>query len=1533
MTDTLPAGLTPTAAAGSGWGPGTNACGIAGQTVTCTRSDALGVGLSYPAITLTVSVAANAPASVTNTAAVSGGGETNTTNNSVANPTTINPPPVPDLTVAKTHAGSFTQGQVGATYTITTSNSGTGPTAGTVTMTDTLPAGLTPTAATGSGWGPGTNACGIAGQTVTCTRSDALGAGASYPAVTLTVSVASNAGASLTNTAAVAGGGETNTANNTVNDVTVVVVPTLGLVAAYGFNEGTGTTVADLSGAGNTGTISGTGTWTATGKYGGALQFNGTNTLVTVANAASLALTTGMTVEAWVMPAATLSGWRTILHKNVDRFYLFASSDTNTPAAGGTFAGGNQNTVAPSALAANVWTHLAGTFDGATVRLYVNGVQVASQAQTTPLTTSTGTLQIGGSGYGEYFNGWIDELRVYNRARTALEIQQDMLTAVGNTGPDTTPPSAPTVLTATPGATGQLQLSWGASFDNVGVISYAVERCQGASCTNFAPLATVIAPATNFTDTGLTTGASYSYRVRASDAVPNVSPYSNTASATVPAPDTENPSAPGTLTVVAVSGTQINVSWGAATDNVGVDGYRLERCEGVGCAAFTKFGTTIVGTSFSDTSLTVNTSYSYIVRAQDAAGNLGPYSNVATTTTLTTNPNLVAAFSFDEGAGTSVGDASGHGHTGTITSATWAPAGKFGKALSFNGANALVTVADAADLRLTTGMTIEAWVNPTAGNSGWRDVVYKGNDNYYLEASTTSGAPGIGITVGAAHTEAIGAAPLALNTWTFLAATYDGATLRFYVNGTQVSSQPVTGPIVTSAQPLQIGGDSLYGQFFAGLIDEVRIYSVALTPGQILADMATGVAGGSSPALVLSASSVAFGGQSVGTSSAPQPVTVTNGGSQALNITSVTISGAQASDFSQTNNCVGSIAPSLSCTINVVFSPVSGGSRNATITIADNAPGNPHTIALSGTGQGFSVSPGTAVLTVSQTQQFVVSGGSVVWLVDGVVGGAAATGTVTASGLYTAPTSGGTHTVMARTTDGLQSAIATAYTTTNAGVFTHRNDNARTGQYLTETVLTLSNVNSNTFGKLASYATDGIAHASPLYVSNVNIPGVGVRNVVYIATEHDSVYAFDADGRSTSPLWHVSFLGAGITTVPNGDTGECCDIRPEIGITGTPVIDPVSKTLYVVAKTKEGASTYVQRLHALDIATGAEKFGGPVVIQASVPGTGVGSVGGVLPFDALRENQRTALFLHNGVVYFGFGSHGDVQPYHGWLLGYNATTLQQTLAFCATPDGEGGGIWLSGGGLGVDPAGNFYFATGDGSFDANTGGRNYGNTFLKITPSGTVLDYFTPRNQAFLDANNLDLDAGGMILLPDQPGTHPHLLVSAGKDGSVFLVDRDNMGRYQNPDGNVQTLPNIFPFGTPLPGNYSSPVYYNGTVYFGPVADVVQAFTLTGGLLSTGPTSTTLLSYPYPGGALSISANGTTNGILWTIRRNGETSTGTLHAYNASDLAFELYNSSQAAGSRDSLNDVAAKFAIPTVINGRVYVASEGKLTIFGLLP
>jgi len=515
-------------------------------------------------------------------------------------------------------------------------------------------------------------------------------------------------------------------------------------------------------------------------------------------------------------------------------------------------------------------------------------------------------------------------------------------------------------------------------------------------------------------------------------------------------------------------------------------------------------------------------------------------------------------------------------------------------------------------------------------------------------------------------------------------------------------------------------------------------------------------------------------------------------------------------------------------------------------------------------------------------------------------------------------------------------AVAQSNGSVYAGTYTYHNDNFRTGQNLNETVLSPASVNSSTFGKLFTYPLDGLTFASPLYVANVAIPSNGFHNVVFVVTEHDSIYAFDADGLTNSPLWQVSFLNpaGGVTTVPAVDTGETGDIPNEIGITGTPVIDPASGTLYVVAKTKEisGSTTsYVQRLHALDIATGTEKFGGPVVIQGNVPGTGVGSVGGQVPFIPLRENQRTGLLLANGVVYFGFSSHGDNEPFYGWVMGYTATNIQQqVLIYNDAPNAAEAGIWMNGDGLACDSTGNVYFISGNGTLTANIGGSDYGDSFVKINPAGAVLDYFCPSVQNTLNAGDLDLGSGGVLLLPDQSGAHPHEMVSAGKNGTIYLVDRDNMGNYHtNSDQIVESVVNIFPNNLGNEGgNFCSPVYFNGNVYFSPVQGSVQAFQLSNGLLSTNPISSSSEQYGGRGGTMAISANASSNGILWALQSTGTISPGVLHAYDATNLGNELYNSSQ-AGTRDTL-DAWFKFTLPLVANGKVYVVTESTLSVFG---
>jgi hypothetical protein len=897
---------------------------------------------------------------------------------------------------------------------------------------------------------------------------------------------------------------------------------------------------------------------------------------------------------------------------------------------------------------------------------------------------------------------------------------------------------------------------------------------------------------------------------------------------------------------------------------------------------------------------------------------------VASATTLATTPGLVAAYGFDEGSGTTVFDSSGNGNNGTISGAAWTTAGKYGGALVFNGTSAWVTINSSASLQLTTGMTLEAWVNPSVVNSAWRDVIYKASDNYYLEGTSDSGSvPGGGGTFGTSDVVVFGTTALAANTWAHLAVSYDGATMRLYVNGVQVASQAQTGNIAISTSPLQIGGDSLYGQYFQGTIDEVRVYSTALTAAQIQSDMNTPLGDIPTPPGNLSATVVSGSQVDLGWTASTDSAGVTG-------YLVERCQGGGCTTFTQIGTASGTGYDDTGLLANTTYDY----RVRAVDSVGNTGPYSQVVQAYT----GLSVSPGVAALTFTRTQQFTANHPTVTWSVDGVAGGYAAAGTITAAGLYSPPSSVGTHTVTATTADQSETGNATVYVTANPGTFTFHNDTSRTGQNLNETVLTPANVNAASFGKLFAYTLDGMTFASPLYVANVNVPGQGYHNVVYVATENDSVYAFDADGLSTNPLWQVSFINpaAGVTTVPAADTQETGDIPNEIGITSTPVIDPTTGTIYVVAATKEVSGTttsYVQRLHALNITNGTEKFSGPRVIQATVPGTGPSSQGGQVPFDPLRENQRAGLLLADGVVYLGFSSHGDNPPFYGWVLGYNAANLQPEMAYNSTPNAGEGGIWMDGDGPAVDAAGNIYFITGNGEFDANTGGQDYGDCFVKINPSATVLDYFSPYVQATLDAGDLDLGSGGVLLLPDQTGAHEYEMVSAGKGGAIYLVDRNDMGHYNTSgDQIVQSIVGIFTKVTGSEGgNFSSPVYYNGYVYFGPVSDSVQAFQLSSGLLSTSPTSLTSAIYGQRGATLAISANDGANGILWALQSNGTSAPGVLHAYDPSNLANELYNSGQ-AGSRDTL-DAWWKFTVPTVVNGKVFVTSVNQLTVYGLLP
>lgn len=521
------------------------------------------------------------------------------------------------------------------------------------------------------------------------------------------------------------------------------------------------------------------------------------------------------------------------------------------------------------------------------------------------------------------------------------------------------------------------------------------------------------------------------------------------------------------------------------------------------------------------------------------------------------------------------------------------------------------------------------------------------------------------------------------------------------------------------------------------------------------------------------------------------------------------------------------------------------------------------------------------------------------------------------------------------------------------GVFTQQYTNARTGNNTLEKTLTTSNVNSTRFGKLFSFTVDGQIYAQPLWVSGVKIPGQGTHTVVYTATELDSVFAFDA--YSGAQLWQVNFTdpAQGIGPVPCGTDGNSeisCGVYPYYGITGTPVIDPTSGTMYLVARTyNSNTGVGYQTLHALDITTGLEKFDGPVEIQGSVTGTGVGSVNGVIKFNPLADIQRPGLLLETNnqtgvkTVYIAWAGAA-----HGWLMAYNATTLQQTAILNTTPDGVRGGVWQSGNGLAADSTGYIYASTGDGPFDANTGGPDYGDSLLKLDGNLNIVDYFTPMDQACRYASDFDVSSSGPVLLPAQSGQYHDEVVESGKGGSpcdssgaapIYLVDRDNLGKYSpNSDNVIEEIS-----GSPL-GYWSSPaywaasnqaaIYYAGQAGKGGVGDYMKMYSMVNGQLSPTPVAQSSNVFPI-GATPSSSGNGHSNGIVWaTLRQDASSiqpgqSPAILYAYDATNLT-NIYSSSQNAA-RDQ-GGCGNKYQVPVVANGQVFVGTQNEVDVFGLL-
>jgi len=1752
-------------------------------------------------------------------------------------------PPVSDLILAKTHTGPFTQGQTGATYSLTVSNIGSAPSSGSVSVTDTVPSGLTATALSGSGW-----ACDLPSHT--CTRSDSLGAGANYSPITLTVNVAANAPSSVTNTATVSGGGESNTSNDGASDPTPIssmadtappsapqnltatpVGTQMNLnwnaatdnvaVTQYRVEQCQGSNCANFSEIATVDTGPGTGplsasanpnyfkdssgkplilvgshTWNNLQDWGtnGSLQTMNFNAFVDDLSAHGHNFTLLWTTELprfcglpttssnppnfivdphpWQRTGpgtATDGGPKFDLTKlsqpYFDRLrsrvqtlnnagiyagvYLFTGEWLNVyrcaidgyPFTGGNNIngiddGGGTNSVtmtAPNAItaiqdtyvrkvvdtlndlpnvlwivseeapASSTWWNghlisLTRSYEAAKPFQHPIGYGVLSNnldatiinsdadwiapASRTSPTTSCGSgtprckVNINDSDHS-YFGMWNDSAQT-NRNYAWENFTNGNQVAFMDPY-DVYYPRESRNLCASPtnGICSGPDSRWNNFRDNLG---YILRYSRKLNLANVTPRSSLCSTSNCLAQTP-SAGAEYLvYAPNGGTFTVNLSAMSSSRTLNV---EWFNPATGETTTSTPIPAGSSSRSFTPPFSGDAV----LYLVDSVGHASSNS-----APTSYQVRNLAPGT-YSFRVRAGDAAGNLGAYSNIASGTISSTGtPDLMVTKShsgnFAQGqvgatytlSVTNSGTAS---TVGTVTVSDSLPSSLSATAMSGTGWNCVlssltctrndalagganypditltVTVASNAPASVTNTATVGGGGETNTANDTSSDVTsiqsassgpislvqHVGKDagttassSLAFPAANTAGnwigvlirASGIGQvfsvsdtrgntyrqavqftetvdgnTIGifyaenvAAGTNTVTVSDTTSGTLRFAILEYAGVSRTGSIDGAKAaqgtSAAPNSGAITTTAngdlvlglistansatftagsgftiqERVPTSGTKLIAedqrQAAAGAVAATATLSGSDVWSSAVSAFRAGSTGGPTPDMTLTKSHA--GSFMQGQTGATYTLTVTNSGtgstSGAVTVTDSLPTGLSATAMSGSGwSCMlssltctqsstlagGTSYPAITLTVNVSNSAPASVTNMASVSGGGeiNTANNSASDATSISSTSLSVAPRVAVLTFNQTQQFSGGSGNVTWLVDSIEGGSTTSGTITTSGLYTPPNNIGTHTVTALTSS--QSANATVYVTNYPGTFTRDVDNLRTGLNSRETVLTPANVNASQFGKLFSYSIDGVSDASPLYVPNVNIPGKGLRNVVYVATEHDSVYAFDADGSQSSPLWHVSFINPanGITTVPPNDTGECCDISPEIGITGSPVIDGSTNTLFVVAKTKEvsgGNATYVHRLHALDITTGSEKLGGPVVISGSVVGNGDGSSGGRVPFLSLRENQRAALLLSNGVVYVAFAGHGDQPPYHGWLFGYSASTLQQVMVHNTTPNGAGGGVWQSGDGLATDTTGNIFFVSGNGDFNANRfGGRNYGDSFVKLDPNGNVLDYFTPHDQATMQAGDLDLGSGGTILLPDQSGPHPHLAISAGKNGSIYVVDRDNMGHYRSSDDSqiVQVLVNTFPGGTFTTGNFKAPVYWNGYLYFSADADYLKSFQVVNGLLSTTPTSQSTFVVNYPGATLSTSSNGNTNAILWAVQRvdydplgGGVRDIGSLHAFDATNLANELYNSNQSAGGRDSL-DYTAKWAAPLVANGKVFVASNSRLTVFGLLP
>ncbi len=776
-------------------------------------------------------------------------------------------------------------------------------------------------------------------------------------------------------------------------------------------------------------------------------------------------------------------------------------------------------------------------------------------------------------------------------------------------------------------------------------------------------------------------------------------------------------------------------------------------------------------------------------------------------------------------------------------------------------------------------------------------------------------------------------------------------------NGVNFTVSAATAPNITSLNPTAgaVGTSvTITGTNFGATqgTSTVSFNGIAGTPASwsatsITVPVPTGATTGN---VIVTVAGVPSNGVNFTVSAATTPNITSLGPTSGAIGTPVTITGTNfgATQGTSTVKFNGTTGTPTSWSATSIIVPVPAGATtgNVIATVAGVASNGMNFTVTAGPAITVAVSPQRAGLTITQELSVMATTNDVAGVTWTASGGSFSSGTsLTGTAVtYTAPSSAGSYTITATSvSDNTKSSSSNIYVTNLSGVTTYHNDLARDGANTQEYALTTPNVNTATFGKLSSCPVDGAVYAQPLWIANVTVNGAK-HNVVFVATQHDSLYAFDADSNPCVQLWHSNLIDSahgglsGETTVPSGVPGYLVgkgygDISPEVGVTGTPVIDPSSNTLYVVSKSVEAGTKFFQRLHAIDLTTGNEKFTGPANLSSSnitFPGSGDG--GSTVSFNPQTQNQRAGLALVNGVVYVAWASHEDTSPFYGWVVGFNASNLAITNILNVSPNTQDSGIWMGGGAPSADANNNIYLITGNGVFNAATGGKDYGDSFLQLSGKLAVTSYFSPTDQESGEpGNDNDFGAGGAaVVLNLTSGTVKHLVVGGGKDGTLYLVNGDSMGGQG--DANARQHFNI------SKAIYATGAFWNNNFYIAGVSGPLVSYTFNSStnLFNTGIASQSSSSFGFPGASPSVSSFGTSDGIVWALdNRNYCTAQSpgcgptVLHAYDATNLATELWNSSMV--STDAAGD-AVKFTVPTIANGKVYVGTRSELSVYGLL-